>query len=186
VPYPTAWKLYVSEKKKNDSVDPNLAVVAARYRLASEFHSLVLQGFSAPTAKFYSSVTKLGLAYSCLEHLEKVTDSSWNAILDPELARQVRSTKFKPIAENALDQLESKKAILALKRLMEDQEQQDIRPIVVALRHSLFHGQFTPGSTGLKATATNLKFLEELGQATLRTIDNAFSIAIESKVAQYN
>jgi hypothetical protein len=181
MPYPSDWGIFLKQMKDQPtSLDGELGIFGARYRLASEFSGLQLGSIGADTAAYYSAITKIGLAYTCLERLEKILkDDSHSAINAPDLAGQLRHSKFQSLIDLAIDHSDNKNLISKIESLRTDSEFVNVRPMIEAIRHSLFHGRFTPGTSGQRINKSLLELLDGLANVTLRHANHTFSFAVK-------
>ena len=177
MPYPSGWADYVAANKKSKTIDPDYSVVAARYRLASEFLGLEIPSMGGDSKTFYSAVAKIGFAFSCLDRVEVLLGVKRSPILAADLAMKIRSNRYRRLAELAGAHLDNDKARSAFAAFLES-ESANLRPFVDAMRHSLFHGRFTPHSSGLGVTKGLLALLDGVSQVTLRTADEKISLLL--------
>ena len=80
------------------------------------------------------------------------------------------------LAEDHITNDQLKKRIYQLRA---DDAFDDVRPFIEAIRHSLFHGRFTPGTSGQRVNKGLLELLDGLAHVTLRHANQTFSFAIE-------
>lgn len=184
MPYPSDWMLFLDQMEKQPTaLDDEFGIFGSRYRLASEFDGLRLRDFSDETTAFYSAITKIGLSFACLERLEKILkDSSRSPIIAPDLAAVLRDVRFAGLVDLAIDHADSpilKNRLLAFRS---DLNNGDVRPFIEAMRHSLFHGRFTPGTSKLRASKTLMNLLDGLAHVTLRHADQSFSYALKVRM----
>lgn len=186
MPYPTDWHLFLQQMKDQPtSLDSEFSIFGARYRLASEFQGLHLRSFSSETSSYYSAITRIGLAYTCLERLEKILeDKSHSAIYAPDLANKLRQPRFTSLVELALEHTDNKTLRANLESLRSEASVSDVRPFIEAVRHSLFHGRFTPGTSGQRVNKGLLELLDGLAHVTLRHANQSFSFAIKFRATK--
>jgi hypothetical protein len=181
--HPKAWKEYIRiVKEQGGSPDPMLANFAARYRFASALDDLGLPGFADKTKHGYLVATKLAYAYSALEALERgigtfaVKDRS--QIVDFRVAKKISRGEFRAALKQIVDAADERsraKKELELAEMQANLDSGNVRPFVEGIRNSLFHGKFTPTSSGLKESNARRKALENLANEILLGADDIFS-----------
>jgi hypothetical protein len=182
--YPSDWSLFLRQMEQQPTpLDDEFGIFGSRYRVASEFGGLLLRGFAEETTEFYSAIAKIGLSFACLERLEKVLkDSSRSSILAPDLASELREVRFAGLFDLAIDHADSSLLQERLLALRTDEQINDVRPFIEAIRHSLFHGRFTPGTSKLRGSKRLMNLLDGLAQVTLRHADQCFSYALKVRI----
>lgn len=166
-------------KEQPTELDVELGIFGARYRLASEFSGLELGKIAADTSAYYSAITKIGLAYTCLERLEKILkDDKHSAIAAPDLASKLRQARYSSLIDLAIEHSSNKNLISQIESLRLDEKFDNVRPFIEAIRHSLFHGRFTPGTSGQRVNKSLLELLDGLAHVTLRHANQSFSFAL--------
>lgn len=178
--YPSEWGAFLQQMKEQPTeLDSDLGIFGARYRLAREFTRLELGKIAADTASYYSVITKIGLAYACLERLERILgDGSHSEIKAPDLASKLRNVRYSSLIDLAVEHTTSEKLKARIQELRTDECFDDVRPFIEAIRHSLFHGRFTPGTSGQRVSKNLLELLDGLAHVTLRHADQTFTVAI--------
>ena len=186
MPYPGDWNLFLRQMREQPtSLDSEFSIFGARYRLASDFQGLELKNFAKETSDYYSAITKIGLAYTCLERLERILqDKSHSAISAPDLAAKLRLPRFTSLIDLALEHSESTTLRTNLENLRSNSSAHDVRPFIEAIRHSLFHGRFTPGTSRLRVNKGLLELFDGLAQVTLRHANHNFSFAIKLRTSK--
>ena len=169
------WRDYISHLEGRKP-HPELATFYARYKFAFNFEGINVKGMAPGSLQIYGLVSKIALAYSALECLEKYTQSPPSpSIFAPDLARRAKSKL--PLGELGLEKRMFLTSALRqrIRRLFEGSDDTDVRPIVEQFRHSFFHGKFTPAGWGLGSGKDSLEWLEGLAQVTLRKADDTFT-----------
>jgi hypothetical protein len=171
----SAWPAYV-ESRQAKKIPTKLATFHARYNFAANFQSITVKHMTTKTQEVYAAITKIGFAYSALEHIEHslgIQDKP--AIYARDLAEKARILMPRGSAgfSNKMDINHSLK--LRLDTVFSDNSSSDVRAVVELFRHSLFHGKFTPTGWGLRGGSEGLEMLQGLAQVTLRSADETFT-----------
>lgn len=181
MPHPHAWRRYITAPSVSGNPSDEFARFGARYGLASSLEGIALGGIAKATAEAYSSALGVALAYSAVEALDKATQHHGNqhVIGDAELARRYRSaslSKLRALLESTAD---SPRLHARLASLAEDAEDDDVMPVARALRHTVFHGDFTAYGAGAAKSKTVRQFLDDLKDALLLTADVDFELFLD-------
>jgi hypothetical protein len=154
----------------------------ARYRMAKQFESANFKGASKKLQEGYSAIIRVGLAYSALESLERLTGvprSAHKPIIETDLALALRSPDVDKLFEELKRDLDS----WQLKTRIESShrgESDDVRPIAEGIRHLTFHGHATVHSFGLDTVGTR-EIIFDLADYLLEYCDSEFSAFLFSK-----
>lgn len=145
-----------------------MARFAARYKFAGQLDSISILGASEANARAYLLAMRLGLAYSALESLEAIVGKKQIALKDERLAAVAKSERLAKLRYFLSEGSDSK--LRNRLELFQTSSSSDLRPVVEALRHTMFHGQFNPSVTGL-SSKSSLAFLDSLGMLVFKVID---------------
>jgi hypothetical protein len=178
--HPHAWGRYIKAPSVAGKPTGEFARFCARYSLASALKGVTLKGVSGPTAEAYSSALGVALAYSSLESLNKATHrrGAQHVIGDEALARRYRSTSLSKLRfhlESTADSVSLRARLAAVSDLDDD----DVMPVAKALRHAVFHGDFTAYGAGAAKSKTVRNFLDNLKEALLLTADVQFELYLD-------
>lgn len=181
MPHPHAWRRYITAPSVSGNPSGDFARFGARYSLAASLRSVDLDGIGEATAEAYSSALGVALAYSAVEALDKAAHhhGTQHAIGDTELARRYRSTslsKLRLLLESTADAPRLQERLTSL---AEDVEDEDVMPVARALRHTVFHGDFTAHGAGAAKSKTVRRFLDDLKEALLLTADLEFELHLD-------
>jgi len=181
MPYPSAWRRYITAPSVSGDPSPECARFSARYHLASAFDGVRLNGVADATAEAYSRALGVSLAYSALEALDKATGSRGTAHIvgDERLARVYRSTgllKLRSLLESTADtpRLRDQLEVVAT-----DHDHANVMPVARAIRHAVFHGDFTAYGAGAARSKSVRNFLDDLKSALLDTSDAQFELYLD-------
>lgn len=187
MPYPSHWKQFC-EWNKNNKIPayislPEINRFAARYRLASGFRGLNVEGFyQESTVSAYSATFKAFLAYTALEQLHKATDSNQQSFLErfgkaqPAFALKLRETPS--ILIFLSKQLESKKLRDKLQNFID--EKHDVwLCVATGLRHAFSHGFMSVHANNTTPQKT-IEFCEAISAELLHLSDCEFSKITDS------
>lgn len=179
--YPRVWRRYVQAAASDDGPTPAFARFAARYNFASSFESVHLRGMAARTADSYARALGVALAYSALESLRKATGQrgTRQVMEDAVLAQQYRSVglaKLRDLLESTATHAPLRER---LQELAMDPAADDLMPVASALRHAVFHGDFTAHGAGAAQSKATRAFLDDLKAALLSTADEEFELYLD-------
>ena len=186
---PKSWKKYITYVKSADQI-PNqmLANFSARYRFASSLEDLGLPGFSEATKHGYLVATKLAYAYSALEALERgigrFSVKERSQIIDFRVAGKIADGKFDEALQQIFEAAEPNMAARVqegLDSMMSNLDSGNVRPFVEGIRNSMFHGKFTPTSSGLRTSKSKRDVLARLADEILLGADDIFSRWLEKE-----
>jgi hypothetical protein len=171
------WNHYIKTGHKPASPElAGLPAFRARFELASRFESFSVQGMNSGTTGIYARVTRIGLAYSALEYLEKcLTIKGYPEILAPDLIQELKNPELRGLVENAKSGFRSHAVKKELDAVLGSKSKENVRPMVMLFRNSLFHGEFTAGGWNARPNQKTLKLLDSLAQVTLRKADETFT-----------
>jgi hypothetical protein len=181
--HPHAWSRYVAAPSVAGKPNGDFARFGARYSLASSLVGVSLDGISEATAEAYSSALGVALAYSALEALDKATHNrgTQHVVGDADLARRYRATSLSKL-RSLLESTASAPALQSrLASLAGGSEGDDVMPVARALRHTVFHGDFTAYGAGAATSKTVRRFLDDLKEALLLTADAEFELYLDRR-----
>jgi hypothetical protein len=165
-----------------------LANFSARYRFASSLEDLGLPGFSEATKHGYLVATKLAYAYSALEALERgigrFSVKERSQIIDFRVAGKIADGKFDEALQQIFEAAEPNMAARVqegLDSMMSNLDSGNVRPFVEGIRNSMFHGKFTPTSSGLRTSKSKRDVLARLADEILLGADDIFSRWLETE-----
>ena len=146
--------------------------------MASRFTGATFDGIAEESQMGYSAGLSVALAYSALESFEKATVDDANmrrmSIADDNLSANLRSHRCARFINTLREESTSKHLQHRIETWFRDEDNGDVRPVVEATRHLVFHGVFTPYGSG----ATGSKFVREIfkgmKESTLSTASQAF------------
>lgn len=150
---------------------------AARYRLASGFRSVQVDGVSQATREGFESGLRLTLAYSALESLEVALPTSRTPIRDQALAQRLRAPSNHKLVQLIMEDRDSAKARKLAARIdaLIAGSDEDVRPVVEKVRHLVAHGVFTAHGSGLGSSSRRRALVDDLTSATLAAADDRFT-----------
>jgi hypothetical protein len=169
--YPSGYKKYALFARLNGGKPKiNLARFAARYRFAGQLNNIELLNSSDSTTDSYLSAIRLALAYSALEALESELGKGSISIKSEKLALKIKNDRLLKFRTFVVQSSEP-----ALRRRLENffgnKNNFDLRPVVEALRHAMFHGYFNPSSSGITSKSAR-DFIDELGKLVFSVMDS--------------
>lgn len=155
---------------------------AARYRFATSFRGLDVDGIAKRTVDGYAQGLRLTLAYSALEGAEKFVARS-TPIVDQGAAEALRADESLMVLVLEEEQL-GRSLRTRLLRFQGDSLDPDIRPVVERVRHLVAHGAFTPHAAGLSDSVRRTRLFDRMTRATLDSTDGAFSAWLEQRLCE--
>ncbi len=177
---PTAWRRYI-QALKGASPHPGLARFAARFNLATAFDGVNLEGVAQPTVAAYSAAIRVSLSYSAVEALDSALGRRTGRDLLPssELAGEYRSRSCDHLRRQLEELTQSGALRVKLMDLASDPELADVMPVASALRHLVFHGDFTAHGAGAAQSRGARAFMEALADALLAHADESFELFLD-------
>lgn len=181
MPYPRDWRRYMHATSSDGGPTPEFARFAARYKLASSFEGMTVRGMAPRTAASYGCALGVALAYSALEALRKATGqrATRQVMEDALLAPRYRSvglTKLRHLLESTTEHPPLR---ARLEEVAIDPSADDLMPVASALRHAVFHGDFTAYGAGAVQAKTTRTFLDDLKAVLLLTADEEFELYLD-------
>jgi hypothetical protein len=147
--FPSGYTKYAAAcKKRGGTPEVLLARYATRFKMAGQLARITLLDHSKDSEELYLHAMRVSFAYSALESLEEYLGKKVN-IKEIEIAKQIRLCSAKT-KDFFLSQSGTKLQNQLLKFLTSKNDS-DIRHFCTAIRHSMFHGQFNPYSSGLNS-----------------------------------
>ena len=173
------WEEYVSSLG-GKTPERGMSAFHARFKLADSMRSIEAPGVATKSLNTYSSLCKLGLSYATLEHLENLLGIDGRpAIIASDLCQKVRATWPSGFEIIVSKMKVNGKLLLRLENLFNTDSAADVRPLAETLRHSIFHGNFTPFGWKLQSQEA-LVWIDGLSQVTLRMADQTFTTWFKS------
>ena len=159
---------------------PDVNRFAARYRAASAFRGITLEGYSAATAAGYGEFTRLLLTYSAFEvflHIAGKTQATIGPELDAAGAVDVLDRLRAIDCDGKFYEFLYERVNAPHKRELENYVANDpcnLAYLASAIRHIFAHGWLTPNAGGGEA-ATAAQLSRELSQFLLFFMDQQFT-----------
>lgn len=176
----SCWNRYVRSlgEARPDSA---LTRFNARFNLATSFVGVTLAGASERTAQAYSSGIRVALAYSALEALDSALGKRIARVRmsDDELARKYRSHTCDGLRGLLEESTHESQVKAQLRHLTEDPDADDVMPVATAVRHLVFHGDFTAHGSGAAQSAGVRKFLDGLADSLILRADDQFELYLD-------
>lgn len=166
--FPSGYTKYASSCKENGE-NPNvlLARYATRYKMAGQLNGIQLLAHSEIAEVLYLHAIRISFAYSALESLEKYLKMKVS-LKNIELASHIRRDYLK--ANKFLLTQSDTKLRNSLDKFLGSKNDSDLKPFVVALRHSMFHGQFNPSASGLNSVS-GIALLNDIEKLLFTSMD---------------
>lgn len=179
--HPHAWNRYVRALGKNPKPDAGLSRFNARFHLATSFEGVRLAGMTQRTELAYSAGVRVALSYSALEALDSALGkrAARSRLPDAKLARRYRSASCRKLRELLEDSAQSSSLKHQLEALATDSEASDVMPAAAAVRHLVFHGDFTAHGSGAAQSAAVRDFLDDLSGALINRADDQFELHLD-------
>jgi hypothetical protein len=136
-------------------------------------------GYSTKSSEVYKVLLRLCLAYSSLEQLQALVGQKNLPIKNEQLAKELKSEKFRQFQEFLLS--ESEEALeRELRKFLNSKRDANLGPAVRAIRHAMFHGSLNPSRAGL-GTKSAFAFLVNLEKTLFKTMDVMFTKWLDSE-----
>lgn len=176
----SCWSRYISSLGEAGPTSA-LARFNARFNLATSFEGVTLAGTSERTAQAYSSGIRVALAYSALEALDSALGKrvARARMPDEALARTYRSRTCDGLRELLGGATHASQVQAQLRHLTDVQDADDVMPVAAAVRHLVFHGDFTAHGSGAAQSAGVRKFLDDLAAALILRADDQFELYLD-------
>ena len=176
--YPRGYQRWIiATKARGDEPDINLVQFATRYRFAGQLNRIELLNSSDETQETYLLALRIALAYSALEQLEGALSAKRVAVKSMAIVNAFRSANLKKFREflvvNSEVNLRNR-----LNAVINSGKNTDVRSVIEALRHTMFHGRLNPSASGLRSAGARA-FLSALDQHLFLHMDQ-LAIAIFS------
>lgn len=177
----SSWNRYIRSLEKGGRPDSAFARFNARFNLATSFEGVLFAGVSDRTVQAYSSGIRVALAYSALEALESALGKriAQTRMPDESLARRYRSRTCNGLRELLEESTHAAQVQHQLQVLAANQHADDVMPVAAAVRHLVFHGDFTAHGFGAAQSAVVRKFLEDLANALITRADDQFELYLD-------
>lgn len=177
----SSWNRYIQSRGKAERPDGAFARFNARFNLATSFEGVALTDISERTAQAYSSGIRVALAYSALEALDSALGKriARTRMSDESLARRYRSRTCGALRELLEESTQASQVQHQLQVLAADQHADDVMPVAAAVRHLVFHGDFTAHGSGAAQSAGVRKFLDDLADALIARADDHFELYLD-------
>lgn len=157
---------------KSIGTKPNKKFVhfATRYKFAGQLERIEVHGYSETTQQIYLEALRVSLAFSAVESLNKVLGNrSISKLSDVKLSQQFKSRKLMKFREFLNEYCETK-LNNRLTNLCSSKRNEDIFPVIEAIRHLTFHGIFNSSNSGLN-NKTGYQFLTQLSFKMFKEMD---------------
>lgn len=140
---------------------PNKRLVrfATRYKFAGQIEWIKLLDSSADSAAVYTLGLRIALGYSAFETLSAYLGKSNIPIHAKPASVSLRSDAASKLKAYLLAESTGKN-LRQLEKFYLSKGDSDINPVVTAIRHSMFHGQFNPSAAGARSKAAQKVLLQ--------------------------
>lgn len=149
----------------------------ARFNAAQKFGTALFSEMPVPTQHSYSVLIRLAFAYSALEAVETIYEKDHrkeirSPIQSPDLAEILRSSLMKDFMAGVALTITSKPLQQSFSDFASG-DSNNVRPVVEATRHAVFHGTTSPSRLGLRASKRQT-VISLLAKKTLEAANEAF------------
>lgn len=177
----SACHRYIRSRGKEERPDGAFARFNARFNLATSFEGISLADVSERTAQSYASGIRVALAYPALEALDSALGKriALTRTFDEGLARRYRSRTCDGFPSLLEESTHASRVRDQLKVLVTDADADDVMPVAAAVRHLVFHGDFTAYGSGAAQSAAVRKFLDDLAGALLAHAEDQFELHLD-------
>ena len=169
---PNGYDQYVAIiRRRGLKPDPLLAKFAARYKFAGQLNTVEILNSSTEFNDAYLLALRLSLAYSAFESLVEVKALKGSTSLkSPVLSREFRGPRLAKYRNFLIENTSTKALKDDLSKIIKNEGNSNILPVIAATRHLMFHGIFNPTAAGAR-TQTARNYLDKLGQALFTEMD---------------
>ena len=176
-----SWNRYIRASGKAGRPEGAFARFNARFNLATSFEGVILEDVSDRTVQAYSSGIRVALAYSALEALDSALGKriARTRMSDESLARRYRSRTCDGLRELLEESTQASQVQHQLQVLASDQDADDVMPVAAAVRHLVFHGDFTAHGSGAAQSAGVRTFLDDLADSLIFRADDQFELYLD-------
>lgn len=177
----SSWQRYIRSLGKAGQPESAFARFNARFNLATSFEGVTLTGVSERTAQAYSSGIRVALAYSALEALDSALGKriARTRLSDEGLARRYRSRTCESLRGLLEESTHASQVQSQLLALATDPDGEDVMPVAAAVRHLVFHGDFTAHGSGAAQSAGVRTFLDDLADSLISQADDQFELYLD-------
>lgn len=177
----SSWRRYIRALGESGRPDAGLARFNARFNVATSFEGVVLDGVAERTAKAYSAGIRVALSYSALEALDSALGKRVGRarLSDERLARRYRSRTCQGLRELLEGSTQAAQLRDQLEVLATDPDADDVMPVAAAVRHLVFHGDFTAHGSGAAQSAGLRRFLDDLTDALIARANSQFELYLD-------
>jgi len=147
--FPKGFSSYVKRLKANGkSPNKNLSRFAARYKLAKQLKFNAFDSRSELNSSMYTSALRIALAVGAMESLQAYLGKRKIALKNIKLADYYRLKNLEGLRQHL--ETESAASLRGeLQKLASSAGDSNLTPVILALRHSMLHGQFSPSASKL-------------------------------------
>jgi hypothetical protein len=162
---PRGWSTIFQSLDGNPDLRVKVANFGVKFRLAQDLRSSAFEGDSAASDSYYV-LLKVSILYSAVEALEHIVGKEVVSFPDWPTASQLRETEaWRPFLNKLEQVVDSKNLKESISNLGSDARQDDLKPLIQAIRHGFFH-------PGLTAENSTLTAQPKLRQLLLQTCDS--------------
>jgi hypothetical protein len=179
MPEPLHWKRYLPAVGKSPGAD--LLRFAARYRVASSFASVQMDGVKPGTAEAYSAATRVTLSYQALGSLVSALEGARAKVrlADPVLARDYRSGPNARLRESLEGSASEPRLRQSLERLGSDPSDDDVACVARAVQLLLGRGDFWDVGVVAARSGRARTLMDALADALLTEADRRFELYLD-------
>lgn len=165
--YPDGWETVFEVLQEGDSLRKRVANFGVKFRLTNDLSTTAFAGDS-DTSDAYYVMLKASLLYSAVEAWEKIAGRPGVASANSTLANELRAIPRWPQFRTALLAAVDSKKLLSKLGDFSSGSNDDLMPILAAVRHGFFHPQLTAQNSSLSLSgdlrSALLKMVEEVRQ----------------------
>lgn len=165
--YPDGWDKVFELLQEGDSLRKRVANFGVKFRLTNDLSTTAFAGDS-DTSDAYYVMLKASLLYSAVEAWEKIAGKPGLASANSTLAKEIRAIPRWPQFRSALLAAVDSKKLLSKLEGFSSGSNDDLMPLLAAVRHGFFHPQLTAQNSSLSLSvdlrASLLKIIEEVRQ----------------------
>lgn len=183
---PELWAKLIASKPKLTSKEFGAATrFKSRYEFALNLQPFVIDGTTKPTTDGYFALTKLGLAYSAVEALQRVAGKGWQLkVREPAISFAIENGELHALVHHLVRAAEGHDYGKPdeVRPYLGGSYVDELLPLVAHARHVMFHGSVTPGTVKL-ATKRRQQLILDLANETLSMTAREFENWLKRTVA---
>jgi hypothetical protein len=172
--YPDGWEKVFDLLQEGDSLRQRVANFGVKFRLTNDLSTNAFAGDSDSSDAYYVML-KASLLYSAVEAWEKIAGKPGLASANSTLANEIRAIPRWPQFRTALLVAVDSKKLLSKLEDFSSGSNDDLMPVLAAVRHGFFHPQLTAQNSSLSLSGDLRSSLLRMIEEVMQNLAAAFS-----------